>query len=261
MQPRELENDGSGTTLADLARVLNRLHQTDTFALAICVPSGIMLHAAFAVDLFAVGVKMGLEKVPLKRYRKTRAPMLLNKQSSLIHSSRQQLVVDAILQGATHILFVDSDQAFPPDTVHRLVRHDKLIVGANIVTKEIPARPCAVGLDGKYVYTDPQSSGLEQVAVLGTGLMLINTRVFGMIEPPLFLMPYLPETKTYLGEDVYFSRKAREAGIPIFVDHDLSKLVGHIGQFQYFHDHVGEKISEAVEELEAAVNLRPVTME
>ena len=35
------------------------------------------------------------------------------------------------------------------------------------------------------------------------------------------------------GEDVYFCTMARVHGFEVWVDHDLSKEVTHIGQFEY----------------------------
>lgn len=239
----------------EIQRELEKVHRTDTLSLAVCVPSTSHVHAVFAVDLFALALRMGLERVKLPWVKKQRV-FLFNKQGSLIHSQRQNLVLDAVTAGATHILFVDSDQTFPPDTVHQLACHDKLVVGANIVTKEIPARPCAYALDGSPCYTDPASSGLEEVAVCGTGLVLINTKIFGLIEPPIFLMPYDEEKRIYLGEDVYFCNKLRKAGVRVYVDHDLSKKVGHIGMLEYTHAFVGE--TDPAVTLERAETLRKI---
>ena len=145
--------------------------------------------------------------------------------------------------GASHLLFLDSDHSFPADTLHRLVSHKKMVVGANYVMKTIPARPVTMKRsekpEGAPVYTDPDSYGLERVWIVGTGTLLINMKVFDKIGMGVWDMKYLPESETYLGEDWSFCLACEEAGIPIHIDHDLSKHVKHIGTLEYTHDLVG----------------------
>lgn len=222
-----------------LSAMLKEIHNTDTFKLAVCVPSQENVKTDFAVSLFSMAMHLGMEKIKLPWVQK-HAVMLFNRKSSIIHSMRHMLVVDAIEWGATHILFVDSDQTFPADVVHRLALHDKMMVGANIVTKQFPAQFCATGLNGKRVITRPSSTGLEEVNVCGTGLVLINTKVFDGLSLPYFLMPYNEATRTFMGEDVYFSNIVRARGHQVFIDHDVSKTVGHVGQMEFNFTHAGE---------------------
>jgi len=98
---------------------------------------------------------------------------------------------------ATHILFVDSDQSFPPEVVHILAASKKKVVGANVVTRMDPMLPCAVGLDGKKLWTRPDSHGIEEVSVCGTGVMLIDTRAFGSWRSP-FLYKYMGKNRDLL---------------------------------------------------------------
>ena len=42
----------------------------------------------------------------------------------------------------------------------------------------------------------------------------------------------------FKGEDWYFCEKLEAAGIPIFVDHEASSFIGHIGNKVYTHDDV-----------------------
>jgi hypothetical protein len=42
-----------------------------------------------------------------------------------------------------------------------------------------------------------------------------------------------------VGEDFYFFRSLRAAGFKIYVDHDLSAEVGHVGQRIYTAKNVG----------------------
>lgn len=229
-----------------LKTLTDNAHDSDIMKLAVLVPSLEYWKADFSVSLFSLAMKYAMSKVDLP-WIKHQSIVLFNRKSSVIHSSRHQLVCDALEWGATHILFADCDQTFPPDLIHRLMAHKQMVVGANIVTKQIPAVFCATGLDGKRVKTLAASSGLEEVRVCGTGVMLIDTRVFAKLSIPYFLMPYNPDTRTFLGEDVYFSGILREAGFKIYIDHDVSKEVGHIGQLEYTYAHSGEIDAETGE--------------
>jgi hypothetical protein len=40
-----------------------------------------------------------------------------------------------------------------------------------------------------------------------------------------------------MGEDVFFCKKARELGHKIYIDHDVSHEIGHIGTFEFGHPH------------------------
>ena len=62
---------------------------------------------------------------------------------------------------------------------------------------------------------------------------LISTRALRALAEPWFEMPYLPERQEFLGEDVYFCHKAIVAGFDIWIDHDLSKEVQHVGRYGY----------------------------
>src|SRR6185503_12415001 len=60
------------------------------------------------------------------------------RQGGDIVSARTFCVQDAIEKKATHIFFVDSDMQFPPDTLERLLAHDKEIVTVEYSRRQIP---------------------------------------------------------------------------------------------------------------------------
>ena len=129
---------------------------------------------------------------------------------------------------------------FPQDMVGRLLAHDKEIVAANCARRRMPTGPTAQNYDenGKRqaVYTMPESTGLEEVGSIGTGIMLIKREVFEGMSEPWFDMPW-QSTRGYMGEDVFFCKKAQELGYKVYIDHDVSKEIGHIGTFEFRHDH------------------------
>jgi hypothetical protein len=83
---------------------------------------------------------------------------------------------------------------------------------------------------------------LEEVSNLGLGICLIKVTALAKMNQaakakgesvyPLFMIGQAgPDA--WFSEDSYFFNKAREAGLSLYVDHDLSREVGHIGEFEY----------------------------
>lgn len=210
------------------------------FNVIVAVPSGPYWNAKFAVDLINLVSNFPNQRVPGYRSQELR---VVNVRSSILSKNRLDAVKTAKLHKATHILFLDTDHTFPKDLVQRMASWGKLVVAANCVTKTLPASPTARVKDadpkGAVVYTDPNSYGLEEVWRVGTGVMLISMQVFERIGNGVWDMKYLPEADTYQGEDWSFCEACENAGISIFVDHDVSKEIGHEGHLVFTHDYVG----------------------
>lgn len=157
-------------------------------------------------------------------------------ESSMLPLSRTILIKEAIAKGATHVLFVDSDMDFPADAAVRLLSHGKPLVGVNYIRKKKPYTPVTIGLDGKPLYTREGSSGLEEVKHTGFGLFLIDTRVFADAPEPWFPMGWSSDRNAYVGEDTFFFALMRKMGFPVYIDHDLSRQIGHIGLGTWTND-------------------------
>ncbi len=162
-------------------------------------------------------------------------------QGTIIQNQRADLCLDAMAEGCTHILFIDSDMTFPQDMVQRLLKHDKEIVAANCARRRMPTGPTAQlykeNGERELVWTMPESTGLQVVGSVGMGVMLIKANVFKALAEPWFETPWRHDKRGYIGEDVYFCQKAAAAGFKIWIDHDVSKEIGHIGTFEFKHDH------------------------
>lgn len=186
--------------------------------LAIAVPALSNVPAVFANDL---------AKLYAETSKSLPAVTLAMMVGTFVHQAREKLLHDMTeLWNATHILWLDADMTFPADTALRLLRHEKEIVAANYVTRVPPSRPTAKR-DGRSV-SSHDASGLESVDHVGMGVFLMRTSVAHALSRPRFW--YSTETET---EDVYFCNLLRKAGHEIWIDHDLSKEVGHVGQFIY----------------------------
>lgn len=152
---------------------------------------------------------------------------------TLIANNRTLLVHTAVKAKASHILFIDTDMRFPPDALERLLAHKKDIVGANY--KQRTRDEWAARKDGKFI-SSKTKKGLAQVDTLGLGMILIDTTVFTgklrSLPPNCFSQPFDASVGTFVGEDVFFCTIAIEQGFQIWVDHDLSKEMKHIGSVE-----------------------------
>ena len=157
--------------------------------------------------------------------------------SSNLIENRHILVSRAFQFEATHMLFWDADIKAPADAIVRLVNHHQPIVAINYAKKEPEARPTAYIDSDSYVgpcFSQEHHTGLQQVSSCGFGLMLIRMDVLQKLDMPLFQFTQCGQdnAKTET-EDVYFCRKATNAGYPVLIDHDLSKRCAHLGDWEY----------------------------
>lgn len=154
-----------------------------------------------------------------------------NAKGATLSMNRIKLCKRAIEAGCDYILFLDDDMRIPMHTFMMLYARRRNIIGANCARRELPPYPTAKGFDGKMVYTTNASSGVEEVKSVGTGVMLINTDVLKNLPQPWFMEDPIQE----IGEDVYFCNLARKHGFSVYIDHDISKEVVHMGEFEYRH--------------------------
>ena len=93
----------------------------------------------------------------------------------------------------------------------------------------------AVGLDGIVVQSKGKK-GLEQIARVGTAVMLIDLDAIKRIPFPLFELKWNRDKQRITGEDYHFCDLLRENGVDIFIDHGVSNCIGHIGNYVYMFD-------------------------
>ena len=149
-----------------------------------------------------------------------------------IASSRNRIVYVARERGASHLLFVDYDMYFGPDTIQRLISHDKDIVGAAYNFRNDPPRSTAVPItqtDVAHPLTENLPKELFKCHCLGTGLLLIKVSVFDKFKGPWFMFGYNDTGDMLYGEDTYFCQRAiKEGGLDVWADPTLG--VKHIGE-------------------------------
>jgi hypothetical protein len=162
-----------------------------------------------------------------------------------VDKNRQDIALKALTDGATHLLWLDDDMVFPPDTLLRLLVRNQPIVGCNYPQRKMPAFPTAIKYDGygehpraqHYPTHDPENP-LSEVDAIGFGCLLIQAPVFDALADKVwFRQYYADKNERWVGEDVYFSRLARQAGYKVLVDEELSNELRHIGTFEFHLGH------------------------
>lgn len=202
------------------------------------IPSGDTWLADFAISVLSV---IGdLKRTPIPGYDANMVSVM-NVKSSILPKQRSDIVDEAVNKQCDYLLWVDSDQVFPGDTARRLIASGKDIIGCNIAMKMVPSLPTARRFSetypkvGEIVYTDiEKSSGLEKIWRIGFGVTLVKMEVFKKVAKPCFNFSW-SEAIGYKGEDWDFCEKAEAQGYEIWLDHDMSKSIYHLGLYNYGH--------------------------
>lgn len=146
---------------------------------------------------------------------------------------RNNLVEQALKSGCTHILMMDTDQVYyDPDTIQKLLDHNKPVVGARVHRRYPPFDPMLLMQDkddgDKYRHMDYEeinrivdAGETIKVPATGCGCILYETRVFLDIDPPWFLHTKTAAGRTK-GEDVYFCEQLKRSGYDIYVDTSIN---------------------------------------
>lgn len=194
---------------------------------AIATPCGDLCHMSYTQSLFHMAMRTATSQDT------GLAISFIPMGSSILPLQRQKIAIKALEGGCTHILWIDSDMEFPPDLLIRLLSHQKDIVAANCIARRPPWTVTARDELGEQIGTFPESTGLQEVHRVGLAILLHTTDVLRNAPSPWFDFEWIPEKQIFRGEDFAFCDKARSAGFQIFVDHDLSKQINHIGIFPF----------------------------
>lgn len=181
----------------------------------------------------------------------------LNSSGSLLVAERNRIVEDFYRSEATHLLCVDSDLGFPAEAVLAMLNADKEFIAgvyparSEDKTNEYLIRPKLN--DNSIIVQEGHLLGAEYIPA---GFMLLSRAAIQKMRdkfPELYYQPRLEERKdqhAYLffntevhegefwGEDYVFCRRAREAGIDIWVDPLIQ--FDHDGKIGMLFEHMKE---------------------
>ena len=150
-----------------------RLHSNNkNIKIAICIPCRETVHSLFSYNLVQMTQWCNLAGYKV---------FVLMESGSLISRQRQNLTKAAIDQGASHILWLDSDMMFPADIIDSMLRHNLDIVACNYSTRTVPFKGVAYTKIGDWnswlrPYTG-RGKKLRAVEGVGMGCMLVNVDV------------------------------------------------------------------------------------
>lgn len=201
----------------------NKQHPKAPQMIGIGIPSGDEFKANFGMALAAMTYFSGLRGINVG---------LFNQKGSILPTNRNGLAREALNYNCSHLLQLDWDMTFPPNTLHRLMSHNKDIVGCTYPRRSEPHDNLCVPLNRERV---DNASGVIEVDRLPTGILLIKTEVFRKIKKPWFRFVTIEECEEHPdgaihGEDFYFCDAAREAGFKVYLDVQLSFDVTHWGE-------------------------------
>ncbi len=219
---------------------------TDQIRLAVVVPS----HGEWKAGMGYALANMVAFFYEAKYEGPPKTLRVFNVSGSILPQTRMACVREALKWQATHILWLDADMMFPADLALQLLSRNLPIVGVNYVRRKMPIIPTA-HTGTEKLYTKPEDTGVVEVAHLGFGCLLTDIRVFLQMDEPYFMFEVAPDGLSFIGEDVYFCRKAKDLGIPTFCDQDASQKIGHIGEMMYTHSHAQVQL-EVNKQMEAA---------
>lgn len=185
-------------------------------SVTIAIPSRDFIHTNFAMSLISLVLQ---SRIPI---------FISNIRSSVLPVSRSMLVERAQENKSDYILFLDSDMVFPPDTLMRLIAHNKDIVCATYCRREGTTEPMGCTAEWEGIKAD--AIGVGEAGRVPMGVMLIRTSVFDKMDKPYFRWGINEGRSEIVGEDVEFCDRARALGYKIWVDMELSRQVGHCGE-------------------------------
>lgn len=149
----------------------------------------------------------------------------------------RNLIADWVVRGFDYLFSVDSDIAFAPDTLVKLLNHDVDMVSGLYIQRKPNEHTLEIykkipnGGTTNVPYEEIKGRGLVEIAGCGFGCVLIKKKVFQDIPYPHFVYHSAIDHRNTVSEDTDFCIKALQRGYKIFAD--TSILCKHIGS-RYF---------------------------
>lgn len=134
-----------------------------------------------------------------------------------------------------YLFSVDSDMSFAPDTLKKLLAHDKDVVSGLYIQRKPGQHILEVYRNGRNVpYDDIRGLGLVEIDGCGFGCVLVKSEVIRAIGYPQFVYKSALNHAHTVSEDTYFCMKAKEKGYRIWADTSIQ--CGHHGATTFIVD-------------------------
>jgi FkbM family methyltransferase len=140
----------------------------------------------------------------------------------------RNLIADWIVQGFDYLFAVDHDITFEPDTLEKMLSHDKPIV-SGVYRQRLPIQLIEIYDKNlqRMSINQVTNNKLTEIGGCGFGCVLVKKEVMVKIGYPQFEYHHALNHNETFSEDNDFCRKARKAGFSIWCDSSI--LCGHIG--------------------------------
>lgn len=176
--------------------------------LAIGIPLSFPMVPASFFDSFTV-----MEKPNYQFLRSNNGP---------IDEMRNEIVEKALRSDCTHLIVMDTDMVYHPETITKLMTYDYDVVGALCYRRYPPFDPIMMkGRINHYQTIEDWTDGdLVEVDATGTGCLMFKIDVFRKVPKPWFRFRPNPNKKLggTIGEDIGFCSKLKKLGFNIYVD-------------------------------------------
>lgn len=184
----------------------------------------------------------------------------IHTSGSLLVRERNDMIKSFIASDCTHMLMIDSDIAWNPADIQKLINMEEDFVAALY-----PARgpdKCFLfrGIYGENKRMDVSSKGLLEMEYIPAGFMLLKRCVFETMQSHFPELHYIPKDESlkhtegyclfntevwdgeFWGEDYVFCRRARQAGFRIWIDPTIK--LDHAGVSGSFMECLTDKPAE-----------------
>lgn len=208
-------------------KLFNTNLNNNSARIAVCVPCRDMLHSMFTYSL--------VQMIQWSHSSNQIVSVFMD-TGTIISRQRQSLAQNALANGFTHILWLDSDMTFPPNTCELLLAHNKEIVACNYSTRTLPKKGVAYKQFGDWnsdTEVIQSANRLEEVDAVGMGCMLVKSSIFDNLALPWFDISWNEQFNDFLGEDFYFCTKCKTKGYKIYIDTHTSQKIQHVGTACY----------------------------
>lgn len=149
----------------------------------------------------------------------------------------RNLIADWVVKGYDYLFSVDSDIAFAPDTLAKMLAHDVDMVSGLYIQRKPGEHileiyePTATGGSTHMDYSKLRGKGLTEVVGCGFGCVLVKAEVFKAIGYPHFKYHSALDHRYTVSEDTDFCIKARRKGFKIYADPSI--LCSHTGSWTF----------------------------
>ena len=181
--------------------------------------------------LIAIPTNKYIETATMKAIYDLEVPEGYTTELQFFYGYQVDQIRNLIAEWARHydyLFSVDSDVSFAPDTLKKLLAHNKDMVSGLYIQRKPGQHILELYRNGTNIpYQDIEGRGLVEIDGCGFGCVLINSDVIREMEYPHFVYKSALDHKDTVSEDTYFCLKAKSKGFRVYAD--TSILCDHHG--------------------------------